>query len=103
MRYIHVYLQNLRRAKGDRFISDLYEALKAEHFEQTPLPPDPSRTYQLRPEHDIRSRAPGLYKQQQPTDDTGLFYGRPLRYTVDVRRIQQRRAIQPIEDDSTTS
>ena len=66
--YIQTYLQNLRQNKGDRFIEELYEALKAEHFEQTPFPLVPGRTVQLAPMHDIRSRAPGLSQNVQETE-----------------------------------
>jgi hypothetical protein len=79
-RYMKTFIENLRSAKGDRFIQELYDALKEEYqLKEAQLPPDPNRTRQLRPEHDIRSRAPGLHKNEKPVEDTG-FYGCQIRY-----------------------
>jgi hypothetical protein len=84
--YMKSYIRRLEKQHGKAFIDQLYEALKDDRsIYEAQLPPNPLFT--VRPEHDIRSRAPRYYAENvaQPIiQDTG-FYGRQPKYGPDTR------------------
>lgn len=65
-KYMRNYIETLRKANGNAFVEQLYQALKEEYsMYEAQLPPDPTRNIQLRPEHDIRSRLPEVVRKMR--------------------------------------